>query len=202
MKRRILTLIFLPLALSLVLSAPSALAQALSGYGVVLMHGKQGRPDGPIAGVASALRAAGAQVVTPEMPWSRLRMYDASYKNAMAQIDSAEKKLRAKGKTKIVIAGMSFGANAAIGYAARHGDIASGAALSPGHTPEMVGFQKLIGGSVDKAKKLSAAGKGSTRDQFSALIKAGHSVSVRHLLSTSAISTPAVPFRWPRTRAP
>ncbi|HEX5507388.1 MAG TPA: hypothetical protein VFX37_02690, partial [Pseudolabrys sp.] len=160
------------LALAFAVSASAALpafAQSLAGYGVVLMHGKHGRPGGPIGGVAAALRSAGATVVMPEMPWSRARMYDASYGQAMAQIDAAVKRLRAEGKRKIAIGGMSFGANAAIGYARRHGDIAAVLALSPGHTPESPIFQNAVRESVAKAKQLLAGGKGDLQTNFTDL---------------------------------
>ncbi len=162
----------LTLALAFAVSASAGLpafAQSLAGYGVVLMHGKQGRPGGPIGGVAAALRAAGATVVMPEMPWSRTRMYDASYAQAMVQIDAAVKRLRAEGKRKIVVGGMSFGANAAIGYARRHGDIAAVLALSPGHTPESPLFQTAVAASVATARQLDASGKGDVRTNFTDL---------------------------------
>jgi hypothetical protein len=45
-----------------------AAAKDLKGWGIVVMHGKGGRP-GSMTAVSSALTAAGASVVTPTMSW-------------------------------------------------------------------------------------------------------------------------------------
>jgi pimeloyl-ACP methyl ester carboxylesterase len=177
MRRSVLSFLFASALLPLLSPIGAAQAQKLSDYGVVLMHGKQGAPGGLTAALASALRAAGAAVVTPEMPWSRARSYDAGYEQAMAQIEAEAKKLRAAGKAKIVIAGHSFGANAAMGYAVRHGDIAAVVAMAPGHTPEWRPFSERLGGSIRKAKELLAGGKGDAKESFSDLNQ-GESLTV------------------------
>jgi hypothetical protein len=71
---RFLRLVLLA-ALSTILAA-AVLAQdaTRSGFGVVLMHGKDGMPGNMVGSTAAALQAAGAKVVMPEMPWSRSRM--------------------------------------------------------------------------------------------------------------------------------
>ena len=123
MKKAIVALIA-GFAWMLVQAAPLQ-AQSLAWTGVVLMHGKTGLPGSLLTDLATALRKEGAIVVTPEMPWSRKRIYDASYDQALAQIGALAANLRKRGATKIVIAGQSLGANAAIGYGVRHGDIAA-----------------------------------------------------------------------------
>jgi dienelactone hydrolase len=138
----------------------------LSGVGVVLMHGKGGAPGGFIGSTAAALQAAGAKVVMPEMPWSRARMYDVTYEQAMAEIDKAVVQLKAQGATKIVVAGQSFGANAAIGYAARREGLAAVVALAPGHVPERPFFAQRVASAVAKAKQLVAEGKGDAPGIF------------------------------------
>ena len=53
------------------LVAPQALAQPsrpLSGYGIVVLHGKGGTPTTGIEGLTEALKAAGALVEAPELP--------------------------------------------------------------------------------------------------------------------------------------
>jgi pimeloyl-ACP methyl ester carboxylesterase len=148
------------------LSAFGAVAASLSEYGVVLMHGKGGVGGNPyISGLAHAMRGAGAEVIMPDMPWAKQRMYDATYEQAMAQIDTAVKKLRADGKTKIVVGGQSFGANAAMGYAVRHEDLAAVLALAPGHVPESSYFLRVTKSSIEKAKSMIVAGK-HQRTQF------------------------------------
>jgi dienelactone hydrolase len=139
---------------------------SLSGFGVVLMHGKGGAPGGFIASTAAALQAEGAKVVMPQMPWARARMYDVTYEQAMAEIDKAVAQLKAQGATKIVVAGQSFGANAAIGYAARREGIAGIIALAAGHTPERPLFAQRTVPGVAKAKQLLAEGKGDLPNSF------------------------------------
>lgn len=47
-------------------ASPQVMAKDLSGWGVVVMHGKGGGTGG-VSSVSSALQAAGAKVVTPSM---------------------------------------------------------------------------------------------------------------------------------------
>lgn len=133
---------------------------AADRIGVVLMHGKGGRPGLVIDGLAGKLSAAGFLVEAPEMPWSRTRIYDRDYEESMAEIDVAVAKLKAKGATRIVVAGQSMGANAAIGYGARRDGLAAVVAIAPGHAPENQFFRRKLGKDVAKAKELVAAGKG------------------------------------------
>jgi pimeloyl-ACP methyl ester carboxylesterase len=141
-------------------------AQALAGTGVVLMHGKTGSPGNNLSELAAALRKEGAVVVMPEMPWSRSRIYNASYQDAMREIEGAVTDLRKRGAKSVVIAGQSIGANAAIGYGVRHDDIAAVIAIAPGHNPQAESFRKRTGASVQEAKKLEAAGQGDKVQSF------------------------------------
>ncbi len=63
-----------------------AIALAIPGaaeegkVGIVLLHGKQSKaPHGAVGSLAQKLKGAGYLVVIPEMPWSRDRIYGASY---------------------------------------------------------------------------------------------------------------------------
>jgi pimeloyl-ACP methyl ester carboxylesterase len=182
----------------------------LNGFGVVLMHGKGGAPGGFIGSTASALQAEGAKVVMPQMPWARARMYDASYEQAMAEIDKAVAQLKALGATKIVVAGQSFGANAAIGYAARRGGLAAAIALAPGHAPELPVFAKQVASGVTKARQLIAEGKGDQPGSFPDMNQ-GKTFDVRATakvylsffdpdgpapMRKNAAAVKAVPFLW------
>lgn len=134
------------------------------------MHGKGGQPGRLIGSLASALEAEGAAVVMPRMAWSgqmgRPTGYRMTYEQALSQIDLAIEQLTAKGAKKIVIAGQSLGANAAIGYAARRGDKLSGViALAAGHMPEKM-KQPGIVNAVAEARQLVTAGKGDTTKPF------------------------------------
>ena len=156
---------FRALLVALALLPAAAWAQP-SATGVVLMHGKWGTPDKGIQPAELELRGAGFLVVSSEMPWSDRRAYDASFDEAMAQIDGEVAKLRAQGARKIVVGGQSFGANMALAYAARHPDVAGVIALAPGHSPERFAGNPRMAESLAKAKSLLAAGKGGTFANF------------------------------------
>lgn len=150
------------LCLLLLIATPVA-AAGLQGIGAVFLHGKgvwTGAFDG---GIPAALEAEGAVAVSPEMPWSLLRMYGATYDEAMGEIDAAVAGLKKRGATRIVIIGHSLGANAAIGYAARRHGIAAVVALSPGHLPETVEMRARTADAIVRARALVAAGEKSRR---------------------------------------
>jgi pimeloyl-ACP methyl ester carboxylesterase len=134
--------------------------------GVVLLHGKQGAPSGAVASLARKMTGAGFLVATPEMPWSRNRIYGASYEDAMAEIDEAAEGLRKKGARNIVIGGHSLGGNAAVGYASRHDRLAGLIVLAPGHFPDLWTQRDTIKSSVAHAKEMVAAGNGDSIESF------------------------------------
>ncbi|MBA3034354.1 MAG: alpha/beta hydrolase [Gammaproteobacteria bacterium] len=143
-------LIILALALSFEASS------AETDVGIVLMHGKwSGPPAPPIQALATVLKAKGFKVITPPMPWSGKRMYDADYPAALSQIETAANALREKGAKRIIVAGHSFGANASIAYAASGRELDGVMAIAPGHTPDLQKF----GASVARARQMIAAGK-------------------------------------------
>lgn len=150
------------LCLLLLIAAPVR-AGDLSGVGVVFLHGKgvwAGAFDG---GIPEALEADGAVTASPEMPWSLIRMYGATYDEAMGEIDAAVADLKAKGATRIVVIGHSLGANAAIGYAARRHGIAAVVAMSPGHLPETEEMRDRTADAIVQARTLAASGETSRR---------------------------------------
>ena len=146
-------------------TAPAQTAN-LQGVGVVYLHGKGGWPGALDGGILSSLADDGALVATPEMPWSMKRKYGATYEQAMGEIDAAAAGLKAKGATRIVVIGHSLGANAAIGYAARHPDLAAVVALAPGHLPEAEGLRSHTREAITQAKQLIAAGQGDVPQRF------------------------------------
>ena len=194
-----------------------ALAQAggLAGMGVVLLHGKGGSPGGPLSALAGALQGNGALVSMPAMPWQgsggRPSGYLESYDQAMARIGGAAQQLRSRGAKRIVVGGLSFGANAAIGYAARHGGtLAAVVALAPGHVPELAGFRQAVAEGVSRAQQLVAAGQGNTPTMLpDANQGATFQVSARPsaylsyfdpngpaVMPRNAARMPSVPFLW------
>ena len=152
------------------------LAAALLGHvasaagndlGVVLMHGKGGSPSGYVRELGAALEGKGYLVSTPSMPWAQDRIYDATFDQAMREIDREVEALRQKGAKRVVVAGHSLGANAALGYAASRDGISGIIALAPAHTPELAGFQKRVGADLGRARALIADGKGKEKYRFS-----------------------------------
>jgi pimeloyl-ACP methyl ester carboxylesterase len=137
--------------------------------GIVLMHGKWGSPDKGINEVEAILSRAGYTVVSPEMPWSGKRLYDVGWDGAMAEIDKAIAQLKTKGASRFVVGGHSFGANAAIGYAAGHPEIVGVLAMAPGHVPERFARHPAIAAGLEKAKARVAEGKGESYANFTDL---------------------------------
>jgi pimeloyl-ACP methyl ester carboxylesterase len=103
------------------------------------------------------------------MPWAKDRIYDASYEDAMGEIDREVETLRQKGAKLVVVGGHSLGANAAIGYGALRGGIDGIIALAAAHSPESAIYAKRLGGEVSRARSLVASGKGKDRQRFSDL---------------------------------
>lgn len=154
----------------------SSLTVALVGHvapaagddlGVVLLHGKGGSPSGYVRELASTLQSKGHIVSAPTMPWAQNRIYDASFDDAMREIDREIDSLRQKGANFVVVAGHSLGANAALGYAASRDGVGGIIALAPAHTPELPGFMKRVAQDVSRARSLVATGKGKEKHRFS-----------------------------------
>ena len=78
----------------------------------------------------------------------------------MAEIKIQVENFRQQGYKRIVLAGHSFGANAALAYMKTEGDVDGIVVLAAGHTPSFM-YQRGIGkDAVDKARELVATGKG------------------------------------------
>ncbi len=158
------------LALLLLPQAVQAQQRSLSSFGVVLMHGKGGQPGALIGALAAALEAEGARVVMPAMAWTGTRgqpsSYDVTYAQSLRAIDTAIAQLRQSGAKRIVIAGQSLGANAAIAYSAQKpAGLAGVIALAPGHTPERMRQPDMLA-AVAHARDLVAKGQGATRESW------------------------------------
>src|SRR5262249_15240778 len=92
-------------------------AGAQERIGVVLLHGKTGLPQ-QMTALAATISSHGFLAETPEMCWSRNRIYDRPYLDCLREIDAAADRLKARGATGLVVLGMSLGGNAALGYGA------------------------------------------------------------------------------------
>jgi len=145
------------------LLAGSALAQDI---GVVMLHGKWGRPSSMTQSVVHAIEWEDWPVVQPTMPWAESRLYDAAYPEALQQIAETVKELRAKGVKRVVVAGHSFGANAALAYASQGGDADAVIVMAPGHNPRQSYESGATRAAVDQARAWVAAGKGADSLNF------------------------------------
>lgn len=179
--------------------------QAADKLGIVLMHGKQGRPNHAIATLASRLAAAGYLVATPEMCWSKTRIYDKPYPACLAELDKVVDDLQAQGATAIVVAGHSLGGNGAVAYATDH-PVKGVISLAGAHNPERVVNRPEIAESLSKAKTMLAEGRGAETANFNE-INAGWTFTVSCTAETYAsFFDPAGPAVFvtnlPRLKAP
>ena len=109
---------------------------ASAEVGVVLMHGKWGSPQSMLP-LARDLESRSYRVSNAEMAWSGRRLYDVSYPAALKEIEQQIRHLRANGARRVVVAGQSMGANAAVAYASSGFALDGLVILSPGHFPEL-----------------------------------------------------------------
>ena len=67
---------------------------------------------------------------------------------------------------RIIVAGHSLGANAAIAYAGSGHDIDGIIAIAPGHVPDVPRFRTGVAGSLKKARQMIAEGKSDSSASF------------------------------------
>lgn len=150
---------------------------AADKIGVLLLHGKTGMP-GQMKPLAAALTAAGYVVGAPEMCWSKRRIYDHALSGCFADIDAAIGRLKGEGAVKVVLGGTSFGAMAALAYAATHAGLAGVIAIVPASDPpDASGYPGLAAG-IATAKKLIAAGQGDVATQISDIVTGDLTITV------------------------
>lgn len=122
------------------------------------MHGKKGNPQH--MGFFGSKLEPTCDYKSIEMPWAKRRNYDEPYPVALAEIKAQVDAFRAQGYKRVLLAGHSFGANAALAYMAEIGDVDGVIALAPGHIPQVM-YERGIGrDAVDHARGLLASGKG------------------------------------------
>ena len=125
---------------------------------IIAIHGKWGAPPGPIA---NYLQQAGFTVVSPTMPWSRLRLYDVAYEDGLKEVHQEVLQLKARGFKKIVMVGHSFGANGTLAYASQYQDVDALVLLAPGHVPEISYEFNRTTFDVNKAREMVSSGLGN-----------------------------------------
>jgi len=141
------------------------MSYAKSSIGIVLMHGKDSF-EGKMYPLSSSLESSDYTVVTPNMPWSKKRIYEKSYKDSILEISKIIHELKSDGIEKIYLAGHSMGAVVAAGYASLYDDIDGIILIAPGHFVGNVGMIKRTGKSVAKAKTMIDAGKADEKADF------------------------------------
>lgn len=148
-------------------------ATAADKLGIVLLHGKGGTP-GFWRGIEPALTAAGYLVESPELCWSRRRIYDRAYLDCLKDVDQASQRLRARGAQEIVVAGFSLGGNAALAYGARREGLKGVIAIAPAPPIEFLSHRPLIAKSLREARDMIAANRGDQPDDFADLNASGY----------------------------
>ena len=133
-------------------------------FGVALMHGKWGSPKRMVP-LAQELESIGYLTSNAEMAWSARRLYDIDYAAALEEVRGQVRQLRARGGRRIVVAGQSLGANAAVAYASSGFDLDGLIILSPGHFPERA-MGNRVRPSLDRARSMIAANRGTELSLF------------------------------------
>ena len=145
-------------ALGILVALPSQ-AQPTT-CGVVLLHGKWGMPQSPYLKPVVQKIEPYCKVTLLEMPWSRVRLYDRPYADAIVQIQQAVAQFRQSGVPWVALGGQSFGANATLAYMAQVGDVDAVLPMAAGHVPESFIQVPDIRRAVDEAQQKVAAGQG------------------------------------------
>lgn len=148
----------------LVLSAVSA-AYAEDKIGVVFMHGKLAPAEKAHKDFRDFLERKGFLLNAPEMPWSKNRVFDKPYNEALNEIDAAVADLRARGAKYVLVGGHSMGGNAALYYGTER-KVDGLFLLAPAHIPQSDLFRNAFAESVASAKAMVASGKGTERATF------------------------------------
>lgn len=112
------------------------MSQTTPATGLVLLHGKWGKPPYAHAPLAEALAAAGYPVASPTLPWALGRLYDADFEAALDEIAAQVAALRSQGCRRVILAGHSLGACGALAFGARRGGVDGLVLLAPAHFPE------------------------------------------------------------------
>ena len=93
-------LVVMAAALTPTLFTAPVSAQNAPAIGIVVMHGKGGRPDRHVKLLAEELERKGWLVANLEMPWSGRREYDVDVAAAEKEVTAALDGMRAKGVKK------------------------------------------------------------------------------------------------------
>lgn len=140
-------------------------AQAAPKIGVVVMHGKASSPRKAVADLASALRDHDMEVANIEMPWAGRRDYDVGLQAGVDEVTQALEGLRAKGATRLFVAGHSQGGLFAVLYGGQY-KVDGIVAIAPGGQVDTPGFVRHLGEHVAAARKMHEQGRGAEKASF------------------------------------
>lgn len=163
-KFRFLLVAFIALT-NIMLSPILQASPSTSEIGVVVMHGKGGRPGKYVDELASAFERAGFLVANLEMPWSGQRKYDVAMSGGVDEITQAIEGMRAKGARRIFVAGHSQGGLFAVHYAGQQ-RVDGVIAIAPGGQVDAPVFVTNLSSHVAKAKQMISEGRGNEKTDF------------------------------------
>ncbi len=165
-RSEILSFVIVALLALAIAVAPVAVAAQGEAMGIVVLHGKGGRPGAPhITEFVEQLERRGFMVANLEMPWSGSRNYDVPVSRGEEEVAGAVAGLRGKGARKVFIAGHSQGGGFALHFGGKHS--ADGIiALAPGGNVGGQVFVQKLGATLARARKLVADGKGSEPERL------------------------------------
>jgi pimeloyl-ACP methyl ester carboxylesterase len=131
---------------------------------IVVMHGKWGGASS--LGFFSSRLTDWCDYKEIELPWSKNRLYDKPYPDAINEIHLQVNNFKVAGYKRVLLAGHSFGANAALAYLTIFDDVDGVILLAPGHTPKYMFNQKMNLSTLEQAKELINNGKGIEKVNF------------------------------------
>jgi len=131
---------------------------------IVVMHGKWGNASS--LGFFSSRLTDLCDYKEIELPWSKNRLYDKPYPDAINEIHLQVNGFKAAGYKRLMLAGHSFGANAALAYLTTFDDINGVILLAPGHTPKYMFNQQMNLSTLEQAQELIKHGKGAEKVNF------------------------------------
>ena len=140
-------------------------APPASEIGVVVMHGKGGRPGKFVDELATAFEREGFQVANLEMPWSGRRQYDVDMNGGVDEISRALDAMRAKGARKVFVTGHSQGGLFALHYGGLK-RVDGLVLIAPGGQVDAGSFVTALGQYVTKAKQMVDEGRGNEKADF------------------------------------
>jgi hypothetical protein len=131
---------------------------------IVVMHGKWGSASS--LGFFSSRLTDLCDYKEIELPWSKNRLYDKPYPDAINEIHLQVNHFRSEGYKRVLLAGHSFGANAALAYLTIFDDVDGVILLAPGHTPKYMFNRQMNLSTLEQAQELLKNGRGSEKVNF------------------------------------